>query len=484
MKKILALLTWMLCTVSACLPGSYPSHIEVLPTLNGVPQTPFIPTPTPDSGFTPEPNGPLFYAAYATLDPEAQSGERIFAPRTKQIYVKWFFQNMAEGMIVKRVWYLDGKLWLTKEEAWDSTKNGAFGLLPGVSIYDFDNGLPSGKYQLEIYIDNVLQPIGLLTGSNTADAYLQFEILPVGSSAPNGQWKVESTGTKLILTDGAGKQSDLYTGREILSTTWVDNQHILFIDRDRLHQLQGSQFLGIKDELYIADVQSREIHLLYQSGTLLGYGGLFISQDGIHVATIEGSGYGDACFMDSKPVFIELSGDYKSANIIHQEQFAGFPQVTDQTIYATTIGSWTSRSQFTILMTKSCSTEKMDGSYVFDLSNRTVTIDLFDDEPPSVGDLGWGQVHGLVTDAITDLPIQQALVVCEHSSYVSEIPQRCTGGIETLADGSYVFDRIFFHDTDKIKLTITAEGYLPQEFTQNGFSINDLTVNFLLMPAQ
>jgi len=48
--------------------------------------------------------------------------------------------------------------------------------------------------------------------------------------------------------------------------------------------------------------------------------------------------------------------------------------------------------------------------------------------------------------------------------------------------GVFIFQRVFFHDTDTIKLTVTAPGYQPQEFAQTGFTVNDLTANFSLAP--
>jgi len=59
---------------------------------------------------------------------------------------------------------------------------------------------------------------------------------------------------------------------------------------------------------------------------------------------------------------------------------------------------------------------------------------------------------------------------------------RCAGGVYADVNGAYVYQRIFFHDTDTIKLTVTAPGYQTQEYTQTAFTINDLTINFPLVP--
>jgi len=45
--------------------------------------------------------------------------------------------------------------------------------------------------------------------------------------------------------------------------------------------------------------------------------------------------------------------------------------------------------------------------------------------PPIPGDLGFGNVTGKITDAVTGLPIANATVTCEHYSYTSKESDRC-----------------------------------------------------------
>jgi hypothetical protein len=94
---------------------------------------------------------------------------------------------------------------------------------------------------------------------------------------------------------------------------------------------------------------------------------------------------------------------------------------------------------------------------------------------PIAGDLGWGKIHGRITDGDTGAPVIGAVVSCEHHSYTS--PATCSGTTTTNADGMYVFDKIFFHDTDTIKLIIEFPGYQPQEITQAGFTMPDMEAN-------
>jgi hypothetical protein len=91
--------------------------------------------------------------------------------------------------------------------------------------------------------------------------------------------------------------------------------------------------------------------------------------------------------------------------------------------------------------------------------------------PPLAGDLGFGNVTGKVTDSDTGLPVPNATVTCEHYSYTSKESDRCNRTTPTDQNGVFLFENIFFHDTDNIKLTVVAPGYQPKEIKQAFFTL-------------
>ena len=97
------------------------------------------------------------------------------------------------------------------------------------------------------------------------------------------------------------------------------------------------------------------------------------------------------------------------------------------------------------------------------------------------GDLGWGKIHGKIVDASTGAPIIGAIVTCEHHSYTASAT--CSGTVIVDENGKYVFENVFFHDTDTIKITVQATGYQTQEVVQSSFTINDREVNISLSPT-
>ena len=83
---------------------------------------------------------------------------------------------------------------------------------------------------------------------------------------------------------------------------------------------------------------------------------------------------------------------------------------------------------------------------------------------PIPGDLGFGKITGTVTDSATGTPVANATVKCDHFSYTSREEDRCHQTTMTDQNGNFLFEQVFFHDTDTITLTVEAEGY--QSFSQ------------------
>jgi len=97
------------------------------------------------------------------------------------------------------------------------------------------------------------------------------------------------------------------------------------------------------------------------------------------------------------------------------------------------------------------------------------------------GDLGWGTIHGRVTDAVTGAPIVGAKVTCWHYSYTS--PARCNTNTLTEEDGEFVFTDIYFHDTDHIQIKVESPDYVSQTIDARFFTIPKLNADFALVPA-
>jgi hypothetical protein len=86
------------------------------------------------------------------------------------------------------------------------------------------------------------------------------------------------------------------------------------------------------------------------------------------------------------------------------------------------------------------------------------------------GDLGFGKISGKVTDSVTGAPIAGATVTCKHFSYTSKESDRCNRETTTDPNGRFLFENVFFHDTDTITLMIEATAYKPTTLKYASFT--------------
>jgi len=161
-RLIICLATLALAVLACTAPAaSTPIIAPPLPTQTIVlTNTPLPATSVPLRRPTlePSPSLPAFSHTITFAEtPDITQGQRQFRAGVTQIYALWSYANMVDGMVIRRDWYLDGELWITREEPWSFAKYGPSGTVTDVSIHDLENGLDSGHYELRLYIDNVPQ---------------------------------------------------------------------------------------------------------------------------------------------------------------------------------------------------------------------------------------------------------------------------------------------------------------------------------------
>jgi hypothetical protein len=460
---------------------STPTTVATLP---GQPELAFTPTLPPPVTY------PNFTNARMGASPEDPNRPTFFPAGTKAVYAIWDYQNMRPGLMIRRAWYWNGQPWITREEAWDFGKYGANGTIRDISIFDNETGLNSGVYQLRLYIDNVSQPIGSGIGTPVTPWFtfnIGTEEKYSGYMSPDYLSAVEVFDERrVVLQASGGISKEIFTASEVPYVSWFpDGRHFLFVDRDRSRQENGTN-LGVRDDLWMVEVPSGNLQLLYKNDiSFAGRAGPVVSPNGRYIASLEGSGFGDACLVDSRLIFIELASDLRSMRLIQQTEFSGLPSFDGGSVYPVEDGTWQNDSDYLVTLEGTCTADKSQlGPYLFKLGEKTATQVSSAGITSIPGELGWGNVHGKITDVNTGAPIAGAMVTCEHHSYVSIAPALCSGSVVTNADGSYIFEHVFFHDTDSIDVTVQAAGYQPVGSGSRRFTINDMEANIGLYPAQ
>jgi hypothetical protein len=113
---------------------------------------------------------------------------------------------------------------------------------------------------------------------------------------------------------------------------------------------------------------------------------------------------------------------------------------------------------------------------VISASTPPANVSIF----PEVGDLGWGAVHGQVTDAVTGQPMEGVKVQCLHSSLHEEYS--CEGTTVTDAEGHYIFAPVYFNSRDYISLIFEAPGYVQERLEEGPMAAPDVPADAGLYP--
>lgn len=309
---------------------------------------------------------------------------REFETGTKQIFAIWNYTNMKPGITIRREWHLDGQTWLVREEPWDFEKYGENGTISDVSIYDFDAGLPSGKYELLLYIDNRPQ---FLPDPAVRESFFSIQDNPANPTrllSPNGEFEatLENRQSTIVVRDQKGVVVQLFNALKISQMAWFpDNLHLVFTNSDDSEQV-GTSTIGIERELLLANIQTGELRPLVEFDFPLQHA--MVSPDGHYVAALLGSGYFDTCMSGFELVFFELNGKLEVARTYRTASFANLP--TDLDYYPTFkkgehFGEWTSPTRFNAALQWFCVLDgnNYDGVYTFDL--QTLSADYNQTQP-------------------------------------------------------------------------------------------------------
>jgi hypothetical protein len=123
-----------------------------MPTATEMPVLASTKTPSPDgkdlAGFS-----GLYFAAAADA-PAADT----FPSGIEEVYAIWDYTSMSPGDKIRRIWFRDNQIWLTREEGWNWGEYDSDGMLRDISVYDNEGtGLKPATYRVQLYVNDELQ---------------------------------------------------------------------------------------------------------------------------------------------------------------------------------------------------------------------------------------------------------------------------------------------------------------------------------------
>jgi len=339
-------------------------------------------TPAPTLTTTPTVPAPKFSNAirFSADEPDLSQTREVFLYSVQQIFAMWDYKNMDQGRIIRRDWYYNDELWLTREELWDLDRWGTEGTVSDISVYDFESGLEPGVYRLELYIDGEAQ-----FSDKSYQNRISFRILEERQSDPLPS--LNGTRSALILPpdtlmiqETSGQQREFVTAGEISTLKWFpDNQHLVYGIFDRRYErleYAGTSMSGIRHQLWVINGLTGEQFQLGSSSENLRTP--IISPDGRYVATRAGSGYGDACGVDWRLTIIELDDQFGRRVLHNLNDFAGLTMGSGYLgAIPTTIpgihshGFWPTNTQFIVGLKWYCTTPDPRGIYRLDITTLT-----------------------------------------------------------------------------------------------------------------
>lgn len=325
-----------------------PSPVLVTPTLathadntNATTTAVSLFTATPQQAVTP--NDPF---RFTNLRFAANNqGEDKFVAGTEEVFAWWDYQSMDATAIVKRVWQRNGQDWLVREEPWDIARYGATGTVTDISVFDFEgSGLAPGMYSLALYVNEVLQVQRSFT--------VMLPETAVSYPDPTGNKRVAVWDGQLFRQLDNNDLQFLAQGQEIREVVWFpDSSHLLYVEVDRSQQV-GDSTLGIQHALWSLDVTGGGTPILLSSFTDDLHSAQ-ISPNGRFVALLKGTGYGDACFVDTILHIMDVNAAGQKTALYTLADFLDAPRSDAYWIYPTTM-QWNTDHSLTVHLDMFC----------------------------------------------------------------------------------------------------------------------------------
>lgn len=330
---------------------------------------------------TPVPPAPRFSLLRFSTEPDSQEPRRVYVAGITRICAIWDYANMRSGLKIRRIWYLNGQEWISRDEAWNFDKYGSSGTIQDVCIFDENTGLQVGQYDLVLLINGVPQDVG--GGSSFQDRETFWIVNPEVTgpvSSPDATHSAQvRAGSRLVVDFPGGIEREMVIAQEISSLSWFpDNRNLLYTESDRTRQITPNQNVGITHKLWILDTETGERHQI--SSDYEDFHNPMVSPEGQYIAVLAGATVTEGCSSSPTLAIIQLDGNLKRKAIFRLSDFKGLPAMpgTSNEGPAGNIfpsnpkspGSWEDPSHFVTGLWWSCLNQENtpDGLYLLNLS--------------------------------------------------------------------------------------------------------------------
>ena len=310
---------------------------------------------------------PTFTNLRFAAQPDGNSAT-IFPAGSTDVYALWDYRDLAEGDVMRRVWFYNGEMWIDREIVWDVTKYGREGTVSDVHIYEYESdGLLAGDYRVEIYLNNVLQ----MTST--------FQIKSISEQAASFQPVRVENNSRLILEDSNGSQQAIEATHEIIDITlFPDGQHLLYVEKIPESEVNDGGPPAPRHLLHVVNLTTGQTWPLSLAEENLHTPRL--AEDGRALTLIAGTGLTDACGYDRRLTIMTLDEQKQRTALHKMSDFDGIPTNEHYWFFPVNEGQWHTTTTVDAHINAYCLTESMGASdsdialagiYRFDLTTLT-----------------------------------------------------------------------------------------------------------------
>lgn len=397
-RLILVSGTFLLLGIHGCTPVSStvaaptPTNPPKPPTVTPAPvASATIPPPTLDPGQTDIPSELVsdqrFSEIYFTDSPARFLRETIFPLGIQEVFAVWHYVDMQPRDFIRQVWLHNGTVWIQREEAWDYDEYGSTGWMTDVSIHDYVDGLPTGNWELQVYVNDVLQ-----TSTESVHTFRVELIREWQTRSPDGTHMALVENKNALVVDGQTIAiADPDTDNQLGRFDWYpDSQHLFYTEKLRdIEWISGPR--GPRYKLWVVNVANGDLTLVAGEEDYVHTP--VISPDGKHAAVVQGNGFGDACSPGWTLGIVSIRDDLTLSDPVLIHEYTGFSDAFDS-VYPMNApdlerpGKWEDAEHLVVALNFTCtdldSVATLPGIYRINITDHTV--DRISDLPPEAYD--------------------------------------------------------------------------------------------------
>ena len=122
-----------------------------------------LPSATVGDGSVPPPVGVTRFTNMRFASSGSGDAQGNFPAGTEEIYAIWDYTGMTANDNMERIWYLNDQVYVQRDQVWPFETYGFTGTVRDIYLYDYIDGIDTGNWRVELWLNGELQASGSFT---------------------------------------------------------------------------------------------------------------------------------------------------------------------------------------------------------------------------------------------------------------------------------------------------------------------------------